>query len=292
MDGTEIDKHLFESARCSLESLVLRDVDLNFEEDDLRLFIRKFPNLKVLDFHGLSLLCTDFINVSHLSELSLKVLDLGEASEVAFCMDSVCNLFANHSPLSQSIQELDLSRVLDDSGADVTHLALNRMAASCSNLVKLKLDDFFPLRRKIKFSTYFTPAHFPHLKELSLVNTKAKGFHNCHMPTLERLKIGGFATKMTDHAVHSILLGCPALVFLYAEEFNPSHKFFPEWAKIGRNCERAWEAPLELVCNLSSEFIGCHVELRKYLGLAWKIRAPEFIGKKSSRFAKRPNFFR
>jgi len=265
-DEVEVDKRLFEKARCSLESLVLRGFLLKFEEEDLRIMAQKFPNLEVLDFHGLFNGGAEFLNIEHLSRLSLKVLDLGEVSGVMYA----CNLFANHSPLSQSIEELDLSGGMDDEG----HLLLNRMA-SCSNIVKLKLDDCWEL--PIRFSAHFTAAHFPNLKELSLVNTEAKAFENCLIPTLERLRIGGYVTKTTDHTVHSILLGCPALVYLYAEEFDPSDKFFTKWEKIGRNCERAWEAPLELVCSLESDVIWIGrrpVEIRQYvknLGLAWKL---------------------
>ena len=271
----EIDKRLFEKARCSLESLILHDVELKL---DLRIMVQKFPNLKVLDLH---LPYDDtLLNLSPLSELCLKVLDLGK---VGVGVLNACDLFANHSPLSQSIEELDLSSVLsvnDDNRT--TQLTLNRMAASCSNLVKLKIDDCGNL--PLKFSTYFTSAHFPHLKELSVVNTEVKAFHNCHMPTLERLSLGSEFTKMTDHTVLSILRGCPALVYLYAADFKPSASFFSRWEKIGRNCERAWEASLEIGCSSKGTDLimtgGCYVELGKYvknLGLAWKFRSGRFF---------------
>merc|ERR1719427_2255940 len=93
------------------------------------------------------------------------------------------DLFANQPPLSQSIEELDLSGVLTDHGefGELARLALERMK-SCSNLVKLKLDDCWEL--PIRFSTYFTAARFPNLKELSLVNTEAKAFQNCPFDSL------------------------------------------------------------------------------------------------------------
>ncbi len=109
------------------------------------------------------------------------------------------------------------------------------------------------------------------------MNMGVTAFQNCYIPTLERLRIGG-SIIYTDHEVHSLLLGCPALVYLYAEEFEPSDKFVYNWEKIGRNRERAWEAPLELVCRMSLDFVigscGRPVEVRDYLeeiGLAWKL---------------------
>ena len=197
--------------------------------------------------------------ISCLSELRLKVLVVSAGDYV----DGACDLFSNHSPLSRSIERLSLNRVgFNDRG----QLFLDRMAESCSDLVELSLSCCRTL--SINFSTYFTSAHFPNLRHLDLFWTNVNGFSDCHLPTLELLTIGTFGRPTTDDNVRSILLGCPSLVWLRAHNFIPSLDFLKRWATIGRNCLRAWEAPL-----IISSFRRWPTEVHEYaknLGLAWE----------------------
>ena len=263
-DDNDDDEGLWSAigALCpQLEDLTLYLNHLRLQnKEHLLTACKKLQNLRKLTIDGRdSFYCH---SISCLRELSLKVLDVdvdGQANLI-----EAWKLFSNQSPLSRSIEELRLINVFFNDG----QLFLDRMAESCSNMVKLKLSSCPGL--SINFSTYFTSAHFPNLRELFLFHTIVKGFSGCHLPMLERLGIGRRNRPTTDDTVRSILLGCPSLVWLDACDFKPSLDFLTRWAEIGRNCQRAWEAPL--VMN-SGSFCGWPAEIQEYvknLGLAWK----------------------
>ena len=88
-----------------------------------------------------------------------------------------------------------------------------------------------------------------------------------------------------DNEVHSILLGCPALIHVEFAQFCPTFGFLNKWSEIGRNGLRPWDAPLSMLLTYGYRGYGFESnfdpswrldEIRNAvedLGLVWDIKA-------------------